>query len=74
VNWQTRKKKLKQVRISQRITNIYREGAEVDLSLVVNRPGREAEHSPPSSAAVKNVWDYRNYSHFPIYISSRRDA
>jgi hypothetical protein len=22
------------------------------------RPGREADHSPPSSAEVKNVWSY----------------
>jgi hypothetical protein len=25
---------------------------------VVKRPGREADHSPPSSAEVKNVWSY----------------
>jgi len=24
----------------------------------VNRPGREADHSPPSSAEVKNEWIY----------------
>jgi hypothetical protein len=28
------------------------------LSLGVKRPGREAEHSPPSSAEVKNAWNY----------------
>jgi hypothetical protein len=28
------------------------------LSLVVKRPGREAEYSPPSSAEVKNAWSY----------------
>jgi hypothetical protein len=28
------------------------------LSLGVKRPGREANHSPPSSAEVKNVWTY----------------
>jgi hypothetical protein len=28
------------------------------LSLRVKRPGREADHSPPSSAEVKNVWGY----------------
>jgi hypothetical protein len=28
------------------------------LSLGVKRPGREADHSPPSSAEVKNVWSY----------------
>jgi hypothetical protein len=30
------------------------------LSLGVKRPGREAEHSPPSSAEVKNAWSYAN--------------
>jgi hypothetical protein len=28
------------------------------LSLVVKRPRREADHSPPSSAEVKNAWSY----------------
>jgi hypothetical protein len=28
------------------------------LFLGVKRPGREADHSPPSSAKVKNVWSY----------------
>jgi hypothetical protein len=28
------------------------------LSLGVKRPGREADHSPPSSAEVKNAWNY----------------
>jgi hypothetical protein len=28
------------------------------LSLGVKRPGREADHLPPSSAAVKNAWRY----------------
>jgi hypothetical protein len=28
------------------------------LSLGVKRPGREADHSPPSSSEVKNVWSY----------------
>jgi hypothetical protein len=27
-------------------------------SLGVKRPGREADHSPPSSAEVKNAWSY----------------
>jgi hypothetical protein len=30
----------------------------VALSPGVNRPGREAEHSPPSSAEVKKTWIY----------------
>jgi hypothetical protein len=29
-----------------------------NLSLGVKRPEREADHSPPSSAEVKNVWSY----------------
>jgi hypothetical protein len=28
------------------------------LSPVVKRPGREADHSPPTSAEVKNTWIY----------------
>jgi hypothetical protein len=28
------------------------------LCLQVKRPGREADHSPPSSAEVKNAWSY----------------
>jgi len=28
------------------------------LSLGVKRPGRETDHSPPSSAEVKNAWSY----------------
>jgi hypothetical protein len=28
------------------------------LSLGVKRPGREADHSAPSSAEVKNTWSY----------------
>jgi hypothetical protein len=28
------------------------------LSLGVKRPGHEADHSPPSSAEVKNAWSY----------------
>jgi hypothetical protein len=28
------------------------------LSLRVSRPGREADHSPPSNASIKNAWSY----------------
>jgi hypothetical protein len=28
------------------------------LSMGVKRPGREADHSPSSSAEVKNAWSY----------------
>jgi hypothetical protein len=28
------------------------------LSLGVKQPGRQADHSPPSSAEVKNAWSY----------------
>jgi hypothetical protein len=28
------------------------------LSLGVKQPGREADHSPPSSAEVMNAWSY----------------
>jgi hypothetical protein len=29
-----------------------------NISLRVMRPGREADHSPPSSGKIKNVWSY----------------
>jgi hypothetical protein len=35
------------------------------LSLGVKRLGREADHSPPSSAEVKNAW---NYTSTPQYV------
>jgi hypothetical protein len=34
------------------------------LSLVIKRPGREANHSPPASAGVNNAWIYT--STFPV--------
>jgi hypothetical protein len=34
------------------------------LSVGVNRPGREADHSPPSSAKVKNAWSYTSTSQY----------
>jgi hypothetical protein len=30
----------------------------IGFSLGLKRPKREADHSPPSSAEVKNVWSY----------------
>jgi hypothetical protein len=33
------------------------------LSLGIKRPGCEANHSPPSSAEVKNVWSYTSTLH-----------
>jgi hypothetical protein len=33
----------------------YRLGGTMAISLGVKRPGREADHSPPSSAKVKNA-------------------
>jgi hypothetical protein len=36
------------------------------LSLGVMRPGREDDHSPPSSAEVKNAWSYTSTS--PIHL------
>jgi hypothetical protein len=35
-------------------------------SLAVKRPGREADHSPPSSAEVKNAYSYT--STLPIHL------
>jgi len=28
------------------------------LPMGVERPGREADHSPPTNAEIKNVWSY----------------
>jgi hypothetical protein len=28
----------------------------------IKQPGREADHSPPSSAEVKNAWSYNLHS------------
>jgi len=36
----------------------------------IKRPGREADHSPPSSAEVKNAW---RYTSTPIASSWRGD-
>jgi hypothetical protein len=33
----------------------------------VKRPGREADHSPPSSAEVKNEWSYTSTSGTPTW-------
>jgi hypothetical protein len=38
------------------------------LSQRVKRPGREADHSPPTSAEVKKVWRYTSTS--PIRLHS----
>jgi hypothetical protein len=39
-------------------TDHYIQGVPGALSVGVKRPGREANHSPPSSAEVKNAWSY----------------
>jgi hypothetical protein len=41
------------------------QGVPRALSLGVKRPGREADHSPPSSAEVKNTWSYTST---PTYV------
>jgi hypothetical protein len=33
----------------------------------VKRPGREADHSLPSSAEIKNVWSYTSISPMRFY-------
>jgi hypothetical protein len=37
------------------------------LSLGIKRPGREADHSPPSSAEVKNAWSYTSTPPLRLY-------
>jgi hypothetical protein len=36
------------------------------LSLGIKRPGREADHSPPSSAEVKNAWSYTSTPEYAV--------
>jgi len=42
-------------------------GAGIALSLGVERPGREADHSPPSSAKIKNEWGYNSTPQIPLH-------
>jgi hypothetical protein len=37
------------------------------LSLGVKRPGRETDHSPPSSAEVRNAWSYTSTHPIRLY-------
>jgi hypothetical protein len=37
------------------------------LSLGIKRPGREADHSRPYNAEVKNAWRYTSTSHTPSW-------
>jgi hypothetical protein len=46
------------------------------ISLGVKRPGREADHSPPSSAEIKNAWSYTStpqYVFMAWYLVKQRD-
>jgi hypothetical protein len=46
------------------------------LSLGIKRPGREADHSPPSSAEVKNAWSCTStpqYAFMPWCLVKYRD-
>jgi hypothetical protein len=54
------------------LTQLLTQWATGDTSAGVKRPGREADHSPPSSAEVKNCGATRIFS-FP-YTSSWRGA
>jgi hypothetical protein len=40
------------------------------LSPWVKRPGREADHSPPTSAEVKKMWIYLSTPHAPSWRSA----
>jgi hypothetical protein len=37
------------------------------LSPGVKRPGREADHSSPTSAEVKKMWIYTSIPHTPLW-------
>jgi hypothetical protein len=46
------------------------------FSLGVKRPGREADHSPPSSAEVKNAWSYTSapqYAFMALWLVKHRE-
>jgi hypothetical protein len=46
------------------------------LSPEVKRSGRESDHSPPSSAEVKNAWSYTStpqYAFMAYYLVKNRD-
>jgi hypothetical protein len=38
------------------------------VSLGVKRPGREADHSPPSSAEIKNAWNYTSTPQYAFMV------
>jgi len=46
------------VNLKDRFVVLYFYAMSGALSLGVKRPGREAEHSPPSRTEVKNAWFY----------------
>jgi hypothetical protein len=41
------------------------------LSLGVKRSGREADHSPPSSAEVKNAWSYTSTAQYVFMVGAQ---
>jgi len=46
------------------------------LSLRIKRPGREPDHSSPSSAEVKNAWSYATTPQYVVmawYLVKHRD-
>jgi hypothetical protein len=40
------------------------------LSSGIKRQGREADHSPPASAEIKEIWIYTSTPHTPSWCSS----
>jgi len=42
------------------------------VSLEIQQPGREADHSPPASAEVKNEWNYTSIRHAPSWHAQRQ--
>jgi hypothetical protein len=44
------------------------------FSLGVKRPGRKTDHSPPSSAEVKDVWSYTPLPHTPSWLGAQLKA
>jgi hypothetical protein len=44
------------------------------LSSGVKQPGREADHSPPPSAEVKNAWSYKSAPPISIHVVVLNEA
>jgi hypothetical protein len=42
------------------------------MKILIERPGREARHSPPSCAQIKSVWSYTSTSPYICFVAAGR--